>query len=52
MAIADINPDIILISEILPKAYCNTITAACLSLTGYRSFYNFDPTTVPSISII
>ena len=52
MAIADINTDIILISEILPKAYCNTITAACLSLTGYRSFYNFDPTTVPSISII
>jgi len=34
------------------KFYLNTITAARLSLSGYRSFYNFDPTTVPSISII
>ena len=47
MAIAGINPDIILISKILPKAYCNTISAAHLSLTGYCSFCNFDPTTAP-----
>ena len=47
MAIAGTNPDIILISKILPKAYCNTIPAARLSLTGYCSFYNFDPTTAP-----
>ena len=52
MAIAGNDPDIILISEILPKAYCNTITAARLSLAGYRAFYNFDPTTIPPISTI
>ena len=50
MAIAGNDPDIILISEILPKAHCNTITVARLSLTGYRSFYNFDPATIPPIS--
>jgi len=44
MAITDNNPDIILISEILPKAYSHTITKTGLSLHGYTStiFTNFD----------
>ena len=50
MIIAGDEPDIILITEILPKACCNTITTARLSITGYRSFFNFDPATVSFIS--
>ena len=50
MIIAGDEPDIILITEILPKACCNTITTAHLSITGYRSFFNFDPATVSFIS--
>jgi len=53
MAIAGNEPDIILITETLPKAHCNTITAACLSINGcYSYFLNFDPATVPSISVV
>ena len=53
LAIAGNEPDIILITEILPKAHCNTLTSAGLFLNGYTSIYNFDPnvdiTTSPSI---
>ena len=50
MIIAGDEPDIILITEILPKACCNTITTARLSITSYRSFFSFDPATVSFIS--
>ena len=50
MIIAGDEPDIILITEILPKACCNTITTARLSITGYRSFFNFDPAIVSFIT--
>jgi len=43
LAITGNDPDIILITEILPKAHCNTLTAVCLSLSGYSSIFNFDP---------
>ena len=50
MAIAGYEPDIILITEILPKSHCNTITAACISLSHYQPFFNIDPATVPPSS--
>jgi len=43
MFIAGNEPDIILISEILPKSHCNTISSSRLSLNGYNMFFNFDP---------
>jgi len=53
LAIAGNEPDIILITEILPKACCNTLTFAHLFLNGYTPIYKFDPnvdvTTSPSI---
>ena len=42
MAISGSEPDIILISEILPKAHSHTLTKAGLSLPGYTIFTNFD----------
>jgi len=51
-AIAGNEPDIILITEILPKAQYNTITTALLSINDYHSFFNFDPAMVPSISVL
>ena len=42
MFIAGNEPDIILVSEILPKSYCNTILSSTLSLNGYNMFFNFD----------
>jgi len=55
LAIAGNEPDIILITEILSKVRCNTLTSVHLFLNGYTSIYNFDPnvylliTTSPSI---
>ena len=46
MAIASDEPNIISITEILPKSYCNTITAARILLSYYQPFFNFDPGTV------
>ena len=42
MAITDNDPDIILITEVLPKTHSHTITKAGLSLHGYTIFTNFD----------
>ena len=52
MAIAGNEPDIILITEILPKSDCNTITVMRISLSHYQPFFNFDPTTVPPSSVM
>ena len=41
MAIVNKEPDIILITEVLPKAHCHTISKAGLSLQGYTIFTNF-----------
>ena len=38
MAIAGDEADIILITEILPKSHCNTITAVHISLSHYQLF--------------
>ena len=43
MVIAGNEPDLILITEILPKSHCNSLSAARLSLPSYQSFFNFDP---------
>ena len=42
MAITNKEPDIILITEVLPKAHCHTISKVRLSLQGYTIFTNFD----------
>ena len=41
--IAGDEPDLILISEILPKRSINSLSSARLSLYGYQAFFNFDP---------
>jgi len=51
MAIAGNEPDIILITEILPKARWNTLSTARLSLNGYSSIFNFDPDSTHSSSV-
>ena len=43
MLIAGSEPDIIMITEVLPKIHCNSISAAQLALSGYQAFFNFDP---------
>ena len=43
MLIAGSEPDIIIITEVLPKIHCNSISAAQLALSGYQAFFNFDP---------
>jgi len=48
MAIAGNEP---LITEILPKACCNTVSTARLSLNGHSSIFNFDPDSTHSSSI-
>jgi len=47
LAIAGNEPDIILITEILPKAHCNTLTSSRLSLNGHSFVLNFDPDGTP-----
>ena len=42
MAISDNKPDIIFITEVLPKVHSKTITKAGLSLHGYTIFTIFD----------
>ena len=44
MQIADIPPDIILITEVIPKAQINSIDEARLNIPGFNVFLNFDPT--------
>jgi len=41
--IAGDEPDLILITEILPKRSVNSISSARLSLDGYQAFFNFNP---------
>ena len=42
--IAGNEPDLILISKILPKCCVNSVSTARLTLHGYQSFYNLTPT--------
>lgn len=51
MAIAGNEPNIILITEILPKAHCKTVTPARLSFNGYCSIFNFYPNAAPPSSV-
>lgn len=44
MQIADNPPDIILITEVIPKAQINPIDEATLNIPGFNVFLNFDPT--------
>jgi len=43
MKIADNPPDIILITEVIPKAQTNPIEEARLNIPGFNVFLNFDP---------
>ena len=43
MAIADQKPDVIFISEVIPKNQTNPIPEALLSIDGYNCLLNFDP---------
>lgn len=43
MAIAGDEPDVILITEVIPKAQVGPISSALLSVAGYSSYLNFDP---------
>ena len=51
LAIAGNEPDIILITEILPNAHCNALTSARISLNGYSPIFNFDPDVAISSSV-
>ena len=42
--IAGDEPDLILITEILPKRSINYLSTARLSVDGYQAFFNFNPT--------
>ena len=42
MAITNKEPDVILITEVLPKAHCHTISKAGLSLQCYTIFTNIN----------
>ena len=44
--IADNEPDVILITEVIPKCQSNPIPPALLNIEGYKSSFNFDPNTV------
>ena len=44
MQISDNPPDIILITEVIPKAQINPIEEARLNIPGFNVFLNFDPT--------
>ena len=37
------EPDILVITEVIPKAQEHAITRAILKLPGYNEFFNFDP---------
>ena len=43
--IAGDEPDLILITAILPKRNVNSLSTARLSLDGYQTFFNFNPGT-------
>ena len=43
MMIADIEPDLILLTEVIPKAQTNPLPMAMLSIPGYAMYLNFCP---------
>ena len=43
MMITDDEPDIILITEVIPKKQTNPIPRALLDINGYKNFPNFNP---------
>jgi len=43
MSISGNEPDIILISEVLPKVHNVPISLALLSIPNYHAYFNFDP---------
>ena len=43
MFIANDSPDVILITEVIPKKQVNPITQALLNIDGYNCVLNFDP---------
>ena len=43
--IADDEPDVILITEVIPKSQSNPIAPALLKLDGYKPSFNFQPST-------
>ena len=43
MMIAGKEPDIILLTEVIPKAQTNPVSTATLSLPNYNMYLNFDP---------
>ena len=45
MAVADDEPDLILLTEFIPKAQVNPIQPALLAISGYNLYLNFDPGT-------
>lgn len=45
MAITEQEPDLILLTEVIPKAQVNPISPATLSLPGFRMYLNFQPDT-------
>jgi len=42
MLIVGNEPDLIVLTKILPKSHCNSLSAARLSLSGYQAYFNFD----------
>ena len=43
MMISDDRPDLILITEVIPKKQVKAITDQLLDIDGYTPYYNFDP---------
>ena len=43
MLIADDKPDVMLITEVIPKKQVNPITQALLDIEDYKCLLNFDP---------
>ena len=43
MMIADDQPDIIIITEVIPKNQINPITQALVAINEYKPCFNFDP---------
>ena len=44
MEIAGCEPDVIIITEVIPKAQLLPLSLAIFTLDGYRTYLNFDPT--------
>lgn len=44
MEIAGEEPDILMITEVLPKAQFSPLSPSLFQIKGYKTFFNFDPT--------